>query len=275
MDGTGDPAVQWSSSGGAGVISNCTTGLYAKSYCTVDVDSLAIEDCATGLYTDIYSDGSYTDVDISGGTTGFKAKSSGTHTFREGIITGFGSFGVDAYHTSGADFGTANDFGYNNITSTVQGVTKFFRVKPLVQGLDDIPAQGNYWGSNPPDSSMFTAGVDYSSYLTSLSLLTAPGSRIEEIPMPAMLAALPNPSRSHTALQFVLPRDGATYTLGLYDVRGRLVREWTGEAAGGRLVEVRWDGSDGQGASAPAGIYFVRLRSGGVTFTQRLVRIGS
>ena len=181
----------------------------------------------------------------------------------------------DSPHTSGADFGTANDPGNNNIYSTVQGVTKFFRVKPLITGLDDIPAQGNYWGSNPPDSSMFSAGVDYSNYLTSLYQLSAPGPKIEEFLRPAMLSALPNPSRSHTALQFVLPRDGATYTLGLYDIRGRLVREWTGEAAGGRLVEVRWDGSDGQGTSAPAGIYFVRLRSGGETFTQRLVRIGS
>lgn len=274
LEGYGSPAVQWSTHG-AGVLSNCTVGLYAKGSCTVDVDSLVIEDCTTGLYTDEYSLGAYVDVDISGGTTGCKAKSSNPHTFREGNITGFGSFGVDALPTTGMDFGTANDHGSNNIYSTVQGVTKFFRVKPLVEEIDDIPARWNYWGSNPPNASMFSAKVDYSSYLTSVISLSMPGTGMGELPRQAMLSALPNPSRSRAALQFVLPKDGAAYTLGLYDVRGRLVCEWTGEAAGGRLVEVRWDGSDDQGASAPAGIYFVRLRSAGETFTQRLVRIGS
>ena len=94
LDGSGDPVVCPSNSSGAGLISDCTIGLYAKGSCTADVALLDIEDCATGLYTDAWSEGTYQAVAISGGTTGCKPKSVSAHTFREGNIIGFSAFGV-------------------------------------------------------------------------------------------------------------------------------------------------------------------------------------
>jgi len=39
------------------------------------------------------------------------------------------------------------------------------------------------------------------------------------------------------------------------------------------IHQVEWDGRDGAGAAAAAGVYFVRIESGGFEFVRRVVRI--
>lgn len=86
------------------------------------------------------------------------------------------------------------------------------------------------------------------------------------------LAAGPNPFSRGVALRLVLPA-AATVSVRVLDAAGRLVRELLrGDlAAGGHVL--RWDGRDGSGDPAPAGLYFVRLSSGDESRTVRLLRL--
>jgi flagellar hook assembly protein FlgD len=85
--------------------------------------------------------------------------------------------------------------------------------------------------------------------------------------------ASPNPSSGETEIHFSLDRSGPV-RVSLYDVTGRLVRELEmpdpldpGEHA------LRWDGRNRNGRPAPAGLYFVRIESGGRVATGRLLRL--
>ncbi|MFM8559129.1 MAG: endonuclease [bacterium] len=85
--------------------------------------------------------------------------------------------------------------------------------------------------------------------------------------------ASPNPFLARTNLAFTLSQPGRV-SLSVYDVGGRLVRTLAADqsyAAG--LHRLEWDGRDEAGAAADAGLFFVRLDAGGVTRTQRLVRM--
>ena len=84
--------------------------------------------------------------------------------------------------------------------------------------------------------------------------------------------AAPNPFREGTSLRFELPRAGVV-RLGLYGVRGRLVRALVdGERPAG-THSVRWDGRDAAGRPAAAGLYFLRLEAAGEAVSGRVARV--
>lgn len=86
------------------------------------------------------------------------------------------------------------------------------------------------------------------------------------------LAAGPNPFSRGVALRLVLPA-AAAVSVRVLDAAGRLVRELLREdlTAGGHVL--RWDGRDGSGDPAPAGLYFVRASCGDESRTVRLLRL--
>ena len=77
----------------------------------------------------------------------------------------------------------------------------------------------------------------------------------------ALAAPYPNPSDARSVrLEFTLPAPGSAQ-LELYDVAGR--RVWShdmGSLPAGRHG-ADWSGRDAAGRMAPAGVYFVRLRT--------------
>ncbi len=75
------------------------------------------------------------------------------------------------------------------------------------------------------------------------------------------LRAEPNPAWGSVAFALVADRAGEQ-SVDVLDLSGRLVRRVTAgwQPAGARTV--RWDGIDGAGRPAPAGVYLVRLRAG-------------
>jgi hypothetical protein len=85
-------------------------------------------------------------------------------------------------------------------------------------------------------------------------------------------AAWPNPFAASTQVPFAVPRASAV-NLSVHDVAGRLVRQLASGtfSAGEHLVA--WDGQDGSGRPAAAGVYFVRLAAGEETATRRIVRL--
>lgn len=78
--------------------------------------------------------------------------------------------------------------------------------------------------------------------------------------------ALGNPFRDR--LSFVATESQARLTGEVFDVRGQRVLDL---AAG--TPELRWDGRDAAGASAPAGVYFVRVSDGLRAETHRVVKL--
>src|SRR5262249_54430524 len=76
-------------------------------------------------------------------------------------------------------------------------------------------------------------------------------------PVRIALAATPNPSRGPVSLDYSLPR-GGWVQLGVFDLHGRLVRELFSGSKGPGDYRQPWDGRDGGGVPAPAGVYFAR-----------------
>lgn len=80
----------------------------------------------------------------------------------------------------------------------------------------------------------------------------------------------PNPFRAGeaTTLRFSLP-ESRRVEVAVFDVAGRRVAQlMRGEAEAG-AHEVQWNGRNSSGESAPAGVYFVRVRAGSEEITQK------
>ncbi len=91
-----------------------------------------------------------------------------------------------------------------------------------------------------------------------------------EIPAagPVLHDAAPNPFNPQTQIRFDLVQGGSV-RLGIHDLAGRIVRRLiVGTHLAPGRHERRWDGRDASGASAPSGVYVVRLEASGA------VRIG-
>ena len=82
----------------------------------------------------------------------------------------------------------------------------------------------------------------------------------------------PNPFTQDASIPFAIDRSGHV-DLAIYDVSGRLVRQIvSGERSTGTYTE-HWDGRDLNGVRAGNGVYYYRLRTGGVDITRRMVLV--
>lgn len=89
----------------------------------------------------------------------------------------------------------------------------------------------------------------------------------------ALRAVAPNPFRSFTDVTFTLGRPGRV-DMVVYDVLGREVRAVArGQWFPAGNASLRWDGAGRDGRSAPAGMYFVRVKTEGAQWTRPVVRI--
>ena len=93
--------------------------------------------------------------------------------------------------------------------------------------------------------------------------------------MPASAVALrfepprPNPAGSEARFAFDLPR-AAPVSLELFDLSGRRVARILSGTLDPGHHETRWRAVDEQGARVPAGLYFVRFSTPGMTRVTRL-----
>ncbi len=89
---------------------------------------------------------------------------------------------------------------------------------------------------------------------------------------PFLAPAHPNPSTGIASLRFRLPASGPA-RLDIFTLDGRHLRTLHDGAAAPGWHSVSWDGRDGSGRPAPAGVYLGRLRQGGAESVQRLLRL--
>ncbi|MDD3643065.1 MAG: FlgD immunoglobulin-like domain containing protein, partial [Candidatus Krumholzibacteria bacterium] len=104
------------------------------------------------------------------------------------------------------------------------------------------------------------------------------GVDTEAIEIPVANARLyqnhPNPFNPSTTIAFTVP-GGAdsrhTVMLGVFDVRGALVRTLVnGPVAGGRH-EITWNGANDRGVGVASGVYFAKFMTGGTTAVKKMV----
>lgn len=86
----------------------------------------------------------------------------------------------------------------------------------------------------------------------------------------ALDSPTPNPFARTTTVRYALPRAGHAQ-LAVYTVAGTLVRSLAaGEHAAG-FYRAAWDGRDGRGRTASAGVYILRLAAGREEATRKLI----
>ena len=84
-----------------------------------------------------------------------------------------------------------------------------------------------------------------------------------------LLPPRPNPARSGVEIAFELPRE-APVDAGVYDLSGRRVATLASGKMGSGPHSLRWNAQDEGGNRVPAGLYFVRFATPGLTRTYRL-----
>lgn len=94
--------------------------------------------------------------------------------------------------------------------------------------------------------------------------LPAPGFRLG--------ACAPSPFRMKTVIGFSLPAEGPA-RLAVYDACGRRLMALVDGVLAAGAHHAAWDGRDGRGARAPAGVYFIHLEAGGKRANARAVLI--
>lgn len=90
----------------------------------------------------------------------------------------------------------------------------------------------------------------------------------------ALGESAPNPVRAGCRIPFTLPSSlggGERVQLAIFGVDGRCVRTLVDGAMAPGRHDATWDGRDARGLGVDAGIYFVRLVSGGQTLSRKLV----
>lgn len=80
----------------------------------------------------------------------------------------------------------------------------------------------------------------------------------------------PNPFSRATTFAFDLPRDAAV-TLAVYDASGRRVADLADGTRPAGRYQVRWQAQAGEGSPLPAGLYFARFSTPGLTRVARVV----
>lgn len=94
---------------------------------------------------------------------------------------------------------------------------------------------------------------------------------VEAAPRPFALSAVrPNPFRAGASMAVSLDRSGP-FVVRVFAADGRLVRTLARGAGRPSDLLLTWDGTDGRGRPAGAGIYFFELRSGNRTRVQKAV----
>lgn len=94
-----------------------------------------------------------------------------------------------------------------------------------------------------------------------------PGQTTGEV---VMQPPAPNPARGESWIGFSLLYDRSC-AITVHDASGRIVRTLARDHFSAGYHEVRWDGVDEAGRTAPAGIYFIRLASQGTNISKTLI----
>lgn len=133
-----------------------------------------------------------------------------------------------------------------------------------------------HWCIDDLEPGIYTLEIRVDDYLTVYRNGIEVTSDVSAVPISVQRPRLtldplwPNPAISGVNMRLHVNVESEV-ELGVYDVRGRLVRAWnTGSVATGSH-DYHWDGRDSGGRNVPSGLYFIHLRSGDLGTTRPFV----
>jgi hypothetical protein len=131
---------------------------------------------------------------------------------------------------------------------------------------NQIMAQRNWWGTVNPDPGRFWGSVDFSGWLdmSPAGIDGVPGN------LALIQAVYPNPFTSSVNLHLAIGERQLPVSVGIYDVRGRLIRRMPAVMTSGEK-KLGWDGTDTYGKPVSSGAYFVQIRSRTQTDTRKVM----
>jgi hypothetical protein len=98
-------------------------------------------------------------------------------------------------------------------------------------------------------------------------------SQVAPNPSPGSVTFSVNVPRSYGGPERAPVRLATPVEIGIYNVRGQLVRTLRDGGELNDVLTVRWDGTDNRNLPAPSGVYFVRATAGGTQGIQKLVLV--
>jgi hypothetical protein len=127
-----------------------------------------------------------------------------------------------------------------------------------VSGHDETSENWTTWTIAPDDPGVCA--------LTAVAVGDVPGAASRWV------EARPNPFVEQVRIGFTVPRAGRV-RLAIHDLQGRVVATLIDGAMSAGSASANWDGRDGAGRAAPAGVYLVRLETAERISTRTLVRV--
>jgi hypothetical protein len=94
------------------------------------------------------------------------------------------------------------------------------------------------------------------------------------LPSEFSIQGAPNPFSSRTVISYTIPNGSAVpVRIGVYDLRGRLIRTLISETKSPGQYALIWDGRQDDGAFAATGIYFTKFQASTYQATRRVVMV--
>ncbi|MEO0162542.1 MAG: T9SS type A sorting domain-containing protein [candidate division WOR-3 bacterium] len=94
------------------------------------------------------------------------------------------------------------------------------------------------------------------------------------------LEVYPNPFKNHCVIKFQIPYNSTIFNprskilLKIYDVSGRVVKSFNPVSSlQNQVSSIIWDGCDNYGCRMPAGIYFVKLKTGDYALAEKMLLV--
>ncbi len=103
-----------------------------------------------------------------------------------------------------------------------------------------------------------------------VSTLTPGGEAGSPAPVVRLDRTRPNPFNPSVSIRYSISQRSRV-TMGIFDIRGRLVRELVDLVQESGSHVVSWDGTEQNGRGAASGVYFVRLTSSEEVLTQKIL----
>lgn len=139
-----------------------------------------------------------------------------------------------------------------------------------MRALNDESDNVTFDPANPPTS------AELIGQFPKTTIHYAPGTSNSDPATPALLTELldcrPNPFSAGTEINYSL-KDSGNVRIGIYNLKGQLVRTLINAGKAPGQHSVFWDGRDDKGKSVSSGIYFSRLQAGARSSSLKLMLV--
>ena len=115
--------------------------------------------------------------------------------------------------------------------------------------------------------------VTYALFDHNYNLLDEKDSVVNRVYIPeefSLKQNYPNPFNPKTTIRFSLPKD-SNVELFVYDVNGKIVKEFINTSMQPGNYKVVWDGTNQSGVLVGSGIYFYRIKAGSFIASQKMI----